>query len=297
MPIGRWWGISTRSGSLEGALVLMQDVVANSIGIYANLRSEDKRGLTDVEELTSRRTQAEIRDMLGRLEIGFEDKGAVDAVLATNMFSVGVDISRLGLMLMHGQPKTIAEYIQATSRVGRGNVSGLVVSILNNAKARDRSHFETFCNWHQTLYRDVEATSVTPFASRARDKALHAALVAVVRHLVPGMLDSPRMNDKAEDMAMKVIDRIVERAARIDPDETGVRKELERRLDRWISRSPEVYWNDFKSRRSLLQDAERAAGVQGHWTARWRRLANAEFNAECGGRNPFQNDPRYKEQE
>ena len=244
---------------LGGALVLMQDDVADSIALYAKSRAEEKRPLSNVEELTSRRTQEEIREMLDLLDIKVGAPGAVDAVLATNMVSVGVDISRLGLMLVNGQPKTIAEYIQSTSRVGRGDVSGLVVSVLNNAKARDRSHFETFCSWHRTLYRDVEATSVTPFASRARDRALHSALVAAVRHMVPNMLDSPRMTDEAEDQAMNLIDLIVERARRIDPEETGVRNELERRLDEWRSRSPAVYWSDFKGGKSLLQSAERAA--------------------------------------
>ncbi|MGF7468942.1 helicase-related protein [Alcaligenes phenolicus] len=244
---------------LGGALVLMQDDVTDSIELYANARSEETRPLSNVEELTSRRTQEEIREMLDRLDIKVGAPGAVDAVLATNMVSVGVDISRLGLMLVNGQPKTIAEYIQSTSRVGRGDVSGLVVSVLNNAKARDRSHFETFCSWHRTLYRDVEATSVTPFASRARDRALHAALVAVVRHLVPGMLDSPQMEDEAEDQAMDLINLIVERAKRVDPEETAVQEELECRLDKWRARAPTVYWSDYKGEKSLLQSAERAA--------------------------------------
>lgn len=244
---------------LGGALVLMQDDVTDSIALYAGARAEKTRPLSNVEELTSRRTQEEIREMLDLLEIRVGSPGAVDAVLATNMVSVGVDISRLGLMLVNGQPKTIAEYIQSTSRVGRGDVSGLIVSVLNNAKARDRSHFESFCSWHRTLYRDVEATSVTPFASRARDRALHAALVAAVRHLVPGMLDSPQMDDDAEDEAADLIDRIVERARRIDPGETAVRDELERRLDSWRARSPSLYWSDYKGGKSLLQSAERAA--------------------------------------
>ncbi|MVW88855.1 helicase-related protein [Pseudomonas sp. PB101] len=255
---------------LGGALVLMQDDVTDSIALYANARSEEKRSLRNVEELTSRRTQEEIREMLDVLDIKVGLPGAVDAVLATNMVSVGVDISRLGLMLVNGQPKTIAEYIQSTSRVGRGEVSGLVVSVLNNAKARDRSHYETFCSWHRTLYRDVEATSVTPFASRARDRALHAALVAAVRHLVVDMLDSPRMDDDAEDEAMDLIDLIVERAKRVDPEETAVREELERRLDTWRTRSPAVYWSDYKGGGSLLQSAERAAA---------RRAANRETGA------------------
>lgn len=173
--------------------------------------------------------------------------------------SVGVDISRLGLMLVNGQPKTIAEYIQTTSRVGRGVVGGLIVSVLNNARARDRSHYETFCSWHRTLYRDVEATSVTPFASRARDRTLHAVLVAAVRHLVPGMIDSPQLDDDAEIAAEEIIDRIAERAKRIAPEETAVRRELERLLDAWVNRNPDYYWNDWNSDRSLMQSAERVA--------------------------------------
>jgi hypothetical protein len=276
---------------LGGALVLMQDDVTDSIALYADARSEDRRPLSNVEELTSRRTQEEIREMLDLLDIKVGRPGAVDAVLATNMVSVGVDISRLGLMLVNGQPKTIAEYIQSTSRVGRGEVSGLVVSVLNNAKARDRSHFEAFCSWHRTLYRDVEATSVTPFASRARDRALHAALVAVVRHLVPYMLDSPQMDDDAEDEAMALIDLIVERAKRIDPEETAVQAELERRLDIWRARSPEFYWSDFKGGISLLQSAERAAArrAAGRDTgAAWPTL-NSMRTVEAG--TPFRMAP------
>lgn len=276
---------------LGGALVLMQDDVTDSIALYAAARSEKARPLSNVEELTSRRTQEEIREMLDLLDIKVGAPGAVDAVLATNMVSVGVDISRLGLMLVNGQPKTIAEYIQSTSRVGRGDVSGLVVSVLNNAKARDRSHFETFCSWHRTLYRDVEATSVTPFASRARDRALHAALVAAIRHLAPDMLESPRMDDDAEEKAMDLIDRIVERAKRIDPEETAVRVELERRIDSWRARSPEVYWSDFKGGKSLLQSAERAAARRAagrNAGAAWPTL-NSMRTVEAG--TPFRMAP------
>lgn len=246
---------------LGGALVLMQDDVSDSIRLYSSARGETAtaRAMHNVEELTSRRTQEEILEMLGRLAIRAGRPGVLDTVLATNMVSVGVDIPRLGMMIVNGQPKAIAEYIQATSRVGRGTVSGLVVSVLNNAKARDRSRFETFCGWHQTLYRDVEATSVTPFASRARDRALHAALVAAVRHLAPGMLNNPVLNEPAITKAKELIELIVERAERIDPEETEVRYELEKKLDQWIARAPEQYWQDRKESTSLLLSAERAA--------------------------------------
>jgi len=245
---------------LGGALVLMQDDVSDTLQLLAGRTGSAARQLSEIEELTSRRSQAEIRDMLDKLAVTVEQPGAVDVVLATNMVSVGVDIPRLGLMLVNGQPKTMAEYIQATSRVGRGDVAGLVVTLLNNAKPRDRSHFETFSTWHSMLYRFVEATSATPFASRARDRALHAVLVAVVRHLVPGMLDSPDWTDAGIARANELIDLVVQRAARIDQDEAEVRDELLRRLDTWVRRAPERYWVRTGSKdAALMQSAEEAA--------------------------------------
>jgi hypothetical protein len=258
-----YWTLVSYFNSLRelgGALVLMQDDVNDSISTLGARRSERVRRPELIEELTSRRTQAEVRDMLTQLEASAGRQGALDVVLATNMLSVGIDIPRLGLMLVNGQPKGIAEYIQATSRVGRGDVAGLVVTVLNNAKARDRSHYETFSTWHEALYRDVEPTSVTPFASRARDRALHSVLVALVRHLVPGMLDRPVLDDDAIDEAEGLIEDIVQRADLIDRDETAVRSELESLLERWILRLPQSYWS--RRRDSLLQDAERAATLR-----------------------------------
>ena len=256
---------------LGGALVLMQDDVTDSIADFARRRGEEPRDPAAVTELTSRLTQEEVRDMLERLDIPFGQEGILDAVLATNMLSVGVDIPRLGLMLVNGQPKGIAEYIQATSRVGRGEVPGLVVAVLNNAKARDRSHYESFATWHGTLYRDVEPTSVTPFASRARDRALHAVLVALVRNLVPGMRETPKLDDDSIRAAHAIIDDIARRAGDIDPDEHSVTEELHRLLDTWQERAPSTYWNDFQPSRSLLQSAERAATLR----ALGRRVGDA----------------------
>lgn len=259
-----YWTLVSYFNSLRelgGALVLMQDDVNDSLAILAQRRGEAARQPEFIEELTSRRTQADVRDMLDRLAVHADAQGALDVVLATNMLSVGVDIPRLGLMLVNGQPKGIAEYIQATSRVGRGNIPGLVVSVLNNAKARDRSHYESFPTWHETLYRDVEPTSVTPFASRARDRALHAVLVALVRHLAPGMLDRPMLDDDAIKAARDIIDEISRRSAAIDPQEAAVRLELEHCLDTWEFRAPRSYWSR-QVGGSLLQDAERAATLK-----------------------------------
>jgi hypothetical protein len=137
----------------------------------------------DVLELTSREPTNKVADTKRRLALDFSDKERVDVALATNMISVGLDILRLGMMVVLGQPKTAAEYIQATSRVGRDDERpGLVVVLLNVHKPRDRSHYERFEAFHASFYRAVEATSVTPFAPRAVDRGLPAVTVSLARH-------------------------------------------------------------------------------------------------------------------
>src|SRR2546423_12002132 len=107
-------------------------------------------------------------------------KPPIDVLLATNMLSVGVDVGRLGLMIVAGQPKATAEYIQATSRVGRAS-PGLVITVANWARPRDLSHFESFYHYHATFYRQVEALSVTPYSTRAMERALTGGLVSAIR--------------------------------------------------------------------------------------------------------------------
>lgn len=259
-----YWTLVTYFNSLRelgGALVLMQDDTAKSAADYARRRpKEEPRNSFTVTELTSRVDSSRIPEILKELEKRAGDPDAVDIVLASNMISVGVDVSRLGIMVVNGQPKGIAEYIQATSRVGRSNVPGLVVGVFNNNKARDRSHFETFATWHQTLYREVEATSVTPFAPRARDRALHAPLVAMARHQVRALRDEPVEAMRGEEELGRIVAYIAKRADRIDPDEAqGVRTYLERRVREWISRGKlPRYWSDWKDE-ALLTSAETAA--------------------------------------
>ena len=282
---------------LGGALVLMQDDVIDSAAQYARARNEERRPFGNIEELTSRRTQDEIRAMLDILDRKCGSPGAVDAVLATNMVSVGVDISRLGLMLVCGQPKTISEYIQATSRVGRSEVGGIVVSVLGNAKVRDRFHFETFCGWHRTLYRDVEATSVTPFASRARDKTLHAVFTTAVRHLVSGMLDTPKFDCQTERAVEDIVTKIVERAKRVDSDEQEVRSDLEKMMNEWQVRAPTSYWNERNVSASLLQSAERVAADRAAGNApkpAWKAL-NSMRTVETG--TPFRMAPALRDRD
>lgn len=134
-------------------------------------------------ELTSRESTARVAKAKSRLGMLHSEKGAVDVALATNMISVGLDIDRLGLMVVSGQPKTTAEYIQASSRVGRQPFErpGLVATCLNLYRPRDRSHYEHFSAYHASFYRHVEVNSLTPFSAPALDRGLAGMLVALVR--------------------------------------------------------------------------------------------------------------------
>ena len=176
---------------LGGARRLVEDEIRNRLFRYASRRRVgEEQGLFvnrtieyEPVELTSRIDTARVAEAKRRLALAFAEDKRVDVAIATNMISVGLDIVRLGLMVVFGQPKTSSEYIQATSRVGRDpQRPGLVVTILNVHKPRDRSHYERFAAFHETFYRSVEATSVTPFSPRALDKGLAATLVAMSRH-------------------------------------------------------------------------------------------------------------------
>ena len=262
-----YWTLVTYFNSLRelgGALVMMHDDVPASIRDYAGRRSEAFRPISTVDELTSRITQLEVRDKLEELERPYSSGNAIDVLLASNMISVGVDIPRLGLMVVNGQPKGIAEYIQATSRVGRGRVPGIVVTVYNSGKARDRSHFESFSTWHSMLYRDVEATSVTPFAARSRDRALHAVVVGLVRHTVAGMATSPVMTKEGRDRALEVAAAIHDRAASIDSAEVAdLDRQLRQIVEDWDRRAGlKFYWNDMARNTSLLIGAEKVAALR-----------------------------------
>jgi len=179
---------------LGGARRILEEEVQNTIKAYGARKRigeepglfRDRKTFSEVVELTSRVSTDKVAEARRLLECGFHEAQRVDCAIATNMISVGLDIPRLGLMVVLGQPKTHSEYIQATSRVGRDDARpGLVVTLLNIHKPRDRSHYERFRHYHETFYRSVEVGSVTPFSARALDRGFAGALVGLARHAQP----------------------------------------------------------------------------------------------------------------
>ncbi|WP_144118320.1 DISARM system helicase DrmA [Catellatospora sichuanensis] len=265
-----------------------------------------------IQELTSRISSGDISEVLKRLEIGFdpeldtsarrsaindeirraltektpfhpladrystrlkEDREAVDMVLATSMLQVGVDVSRFGLMVVTGQPKNTAEYIQASSRVGRdARRPGLVVTLYNWTRPRDLAHYEDFEYYHATFYRQVEALSVTPYTRRSLDRTTMATFVAAVRNIEEAHSRNTDAHDVPLDGAgvKRVIRRLLARAEAISGDRG--RGYLEERLnavvDRWkLSRTGSTrlgYKQGSSKQQQLVGLLEQAGG--GKWT-------------------------------
>ncbi|NKR43378.1 helicase [Rhodococcus hoagii] len=167
-------------------------------------------------ELTSRRRSDEIPQAIEELQVTLPSPECVDICLASNIIEVGVDIDRLGLMTIVGQPKTTAQYIQVSGRVGRNlKAPGLVLTIYGARKPRDRSHYERFRTYHQQLYAQVEPTSVTPFAEPVLKRALHAAAISRMRQLSPRLEPHPfPKNEFDETIAL-----LRQRAALVDDEE------------------------------------------------------------------------------
>ncbi|GAA3484320.1 helicase-related protein [Streptomyces yanii] len=206
---------------LAAAELQVHDDVDAYLGYLAERDACEKRTVVEQTELTSRANSSEVPKRLKQIEKRLPHPDVVDVLLATNMISVGVDVDRLGLMAVMGQPQTTAEYIQATSRVGRRH-PGLVAVMLNSSRSRDRSHYESFQHFHSALYREVESTSVTPFSSRARERGLHAVVVALARILIPAARPNDgagRIDEFRDELEDRVRTALLARVQAVDPDE------------------------------------------------------------------------------
>jgi hypothetical protein len=233
---------------LGGARRIVEDEVKDRCSVYGERRCRIiphdppfiNRSVARIEELTSRVPTHEVSATRKRLGIAWGgDKNAVDVALATNMISVGLDITRLGLMLVQGQPKLSAEYIQATSRVGRdGKRPGLVLALLNLNRPRDRMHYEQFGAFHDTFYRTVEPTSVTPWSTRALDRALAPVVVSLVRHMqaINTPNDQAASFDEMDEYSASIV-RIIGQRANGEPSpltDVQLKESIEQIFADWL---------------------------------------------------------------
>ena len=198
-----WWTQVVYHGSLKG-VGNSHTAFASGVRDFMRLLSgttdaqaqesekarKQERSTTSIAQLTSLQTAVQNAEIFARLSKTREEDGCLDAVLATNMISVGLDVARLALMIINGQPLTTAEYIQASSRVGRSEAPGVVFANYYREQARSLSYYESFRPYHEAFYRFVEPTSVTPYTYQARLRALPAALVIVMRHGGFGLLNN-----------------------------------------------------------------------------------------------------------
>jgi hypothetical protein len=223
---------------LGGARRILEEEVQNTLKGYGARKRigeptglfQDRKTFSEVLELTSRVSTDKVAEARRRLESPFfQINQRVDCAIATNMISVGLDIPRLGLMVVLGQPKSSAEYIQATSRVGRDDRRpGLVVTLLNIHKPRDRSHYERFRHYHETFYRSVEAASVTPFSARALDRGFAGTLVGLARHARPELspaLGAEHIAEGRPDLERRLLDVFLERVRQQPLADEGERDE------------------------------------------------------------------------
>jgi len=212
---------------LGGAVRLLQDDIPKRMYVIKKKYNYPKmRYLNSGNnvEITSRMSSWQIPEKLNQLELPYTSGKCLDTAVATNMIAVGMDVDRLGLMVVAGQPKQNSEYIQATSRIGRA-YPGLVVTLYNAYRPRDLSHYENFTGYHAQLYRFVEGTTATPFSARARDRVLHALVISAIRLLYPEMANnanaraigtlSPEQIDAVREMILDRI-KIVKPSARDD---------------------------------------------------------------------------------
>ena len=284
-----WWSQVIYHGSLKG---VGNSHNAFNIGVrewYGRLKEEGVQAATvngkpvpvltrdhpNIAQLTSVSSAEKNARTFARLERSRDEEGCIDVVLATNMVSVGLDVGRLALMVINGQPLTTAEYIQASSRVGRSEVPGIVFANYYRDQARSLSHYENFRPYHESFYRFVEPTSITPYTHQARMRALHAGLVIAVRHVV----DSLKANDAAgkfdpgDTVVAQVIEVYTRRCIQGDPErKKEIRAHIAALVNEWSSHarscveqhrqlSYQAYADDRSVERLLYTYGDRIAGV------------------------------------
>ena len=246
---------------LGTALVRILDNVQDYYNYLRNTKfkkkyqiTSEKNRYTKFYELTSRNSSSELGNVLQKeLLVTYKKDNSqepYDFLVASNMISVGVDVARLGNMVVVGQPIKTTEYIQATSRVGRSK-PGIVLVLYHPSKTRDRSHYEQFRQFHSEFYKHVEPTSLTPFADRARDRGLQALYCILCRYMVPVLFKNHDAANYRRDLPEldQVRNYIYDYVAYVDPEELDNLKadieEIEIEWENLAAHSTKLVYNDY----------------------------------------------------
>ena len=287
-----WWTLLMFFNSLRElgpALSLMEsDIPDYQKTIVQRLPKEHQiyRPFWQIKELTGRLNGEEIPEAISELEVKIndEEKKPIDACLASNILEVGIDIDRLSLMMVVGQPISTSRYIQVTGRVGRSwwERPGLIVTIFSPAKPRDRSHFEKFKTYHQKLYAQVEPSSVTPFSPPALERSLHALMVSYVRQF-GNVEDVKQPNPVSEDLLEELRELIKTRIQKVNPTEEVYFDNLfKRRLSEWKNWQSTKWSQDFKDENPPLLYLAGQYVQPEHENVSWKiQLSMRNVDAEC----------------
>lgn len=290
VELDAYWTLVAYHNSLRElgrSVTLARDDVPSRISVIAQ-RTDKARRLdsdSDLVELTSNVPSVRIPHTLELLGRPNGENDSVSFAACTSMISVGVDVPRLSLMMVVGQPKSTSEYIQATSRVGRDPTRppGLVIASYSAAKPRDRSHYESFKAYHRAIYREVEPTSVTPWALPSRERALHAALVILARYLLGHRGNDQAGNFLPDAKVDEILDALVARAERSDEGEgAATRAHLEQLVAEWVDLAKEAgrpglrYQSSGKQSPGLLRP--HSASISTGW-ATLNSMRNVDFEA------------------
>jgi hypothetical protein len=251
----KYWTLTVYFNSLKDlgkCSTLIDDDVKDFIKrmVYRLGTARDARIIVGADELTSRVSTTELNETLDKLEKWNYSKENIEkrryasnALIATNMISVGIDIARLNVMLMVGQPKLTSEYIQASSRIGR-SFPGVAFTLYDGTKSRDRSHYEQFKPYHESFYRFVEPTGATPFSKPARDRALHAVVISIIRNICEKLTDDNEAGnfnkedyiEQTEKIKKYILDRTRQIANRNSLDMIDDSKKIESEIDMFFDK-------------------------------------------------------------
>lgn len=243
------------------------DIKERLFEYWRTAKKKKTRYLNKFTELTGRIDAPEVRKGLDSLKVSYPDRGTIDLCLATNMISVGLDVPRLGMMVIAGQPKETSEYIQASSRVGRGEAKGIVFVMYGTQRPRDRSHYENFKNYHESFYQHVEPSSITAFCPQVRDRAMPGTLIGMYRAY--NREDS--CINKPDEKSISIIkDKILNRIELIDPEEIDdTSEQIDDIVDHWWSYDYER-WQELNTDREKMGEQiplihPRGADVPDNW--------------------------------